>query len=68
MIISVKSGASAGPAKGAFALGMTVREIQGFLLDQYRVEVSSDFISTVTDSVLEAVGEGRIGLWSVAIR
>ena len=36
---------------------MTVREIQGFLLDQYKVEVSADFISTVTDSVLEAVVE-----------
>ena len=36
---------------------MTVREIQGFLLDHYRVEVSADFISTVTDSVLEAVVE-----------
>jgi putative transposase len=40
-----------------YARGMTVREIQGFLLDQYRVEVSADFISTVTDSVLEAVVE-----------
>ena len=37
--------------------GMTVREIQGFLLDQYKVVVSADFISTVTDSVLEAVVE-----------
>ena len=36
---------------------MTVREIQGFVLDQYKVEVSADFISTVTDSVLEAVVE-----------
>src|SRR6476620_5121339 len=36
---------------------MTVREIQGSLLDHYRVEVSADFISTVTDSVLEAVVE-----------
>jgi transposase-like protein len=34
---------------------MRVREIQGFLLDQYKVEVSANFISTVTDSVLEAV-------------
>src|SRR5450755_3070978 len=40
-----------------YARGMTVREIQGFLLDQYRVEVSPDFISTVTDSVLEEVSE-----------
>ena len=36
-----------------YARGMTVREIQGFLLDQYQVEVSPDFISTVTDAVLE---------------
>jgi transposase-like protein len=47
---------------------MTVREIAGFLLDHYKVEVSADFISTVTDSVLEAVVECRIGLWSAAIR
>ena len=40
-----------------YARGMTVREIQGFLLDQYRVEVGADFISTVTDSVLEEVKE-----------
>lgn len=38
-----------------YARGMTVREIQGFLLDQYKVEVSADFISTVTDAVLEEV-------------
>lgn len=31
--------------------GMTVREIQTFLEDQYKVELSADFISTVTDSV-----------------
>jgi len=36
-----------------YAGGMSVREIQGFLLDQYRVEVGHDFISTVTESVLE---------------
>jgi len=36
-----------------YARGMSVREIQGFLLDQYKVEVSADFISTVTDAVLE---------------
>ena len=42
-----------------YARGMTVREIAGFLLDHYKVEVSADFISTVTDSVLEAVVEWR---------
>jgi putative transposase len=36
-----------------YARGMSVREIQGFLLDQYKVEVSPDFISTVTDAVVE---------------
>ena len=36
---------------------MTVREIQGLLLDQYRVEVGHDFISTVTDAVLAEVVE-----------
>jgi putative transposase len=40
-----------------YARGMTVREIQGFLLDQYQVEVSADFISTVTDAVVEAMVE-----------
>ena len=36
-----------------YARGMSVREIQGFLLDQYQVEVGHDFISTVTEAVLE---------------
>lgn len=40
-----------------YARGMTVREIQGFLLDQYKVDVGADFISTVTDSVMEEVKE-----------
>jgi len=38
-----------------YARGMTVREIQGLLLDQYQVEVGHDFISTVTDAVLTEV-------------
>lgn len=38
-----------------YARGMTVREIQGFLLEQYGVEVSPDFISLATDSVQEEV-------------
>jgi putative transposase len=38
-----------------YARGMSVREIQGFLLDQYKVEVGHDFISTVTDAVVEEV-------------
>ena len=39
---------------GMYARGMSVREIQGFLVDQYKVEVSADFISTVTDAVIVA--------------
>jgi transposase-like protein len=40
-----------------YAQGMTVREIQRFLEEQYKVEVSADLISTVTDSVWEDVLE-----------
>jgi putative transposase len=35
-----------------YARGMTVREIQGFIRDQYGTEVSPDFISAVTDQVM----------------
>jgi putative transposase len=38
-----------------YARGMTVREIQGHLLDIYGTEVSPDLISTVTDGVYEEV-------------
>src|SRR5437773_5172640 len=34
-----------------YARGLTVREIQAFLLEMYAVEVSPDLISTVTDAV-----------------
>lgn len=34
-----------------YARGLTVREIQAFLAEMYSVEVSPDFISTVTDAV-----------------
>lgn len=37
------------------ARGMTVREIQAFLLDQYATEVSPDFISSMTDEVMAEV-------------
>lgn len=40
-----------------YARGMTVRDIRGFLLDQYGVDVGKDFITTVTDSVMEEVLE-----------
>jgi len=39
-----------------YARGMTVREIQGFLADQYDVDVSPEFISSVTDAVMAEVG------------
>ena len=38
-----------------YARGMTVREIQGFLAEQYGTEVSLDFISSVTDTVMTEV-------------
>ncbi len=40
-----------------YARGMTVREIQGYLAELYGTEVSPDFISKVTDAVLEEVRE-----------
>ena len=38
-----------------YARGMTVREIQSFLAEQYGTDVSPDFISSVTDAVLAEV-------------
>jgi putative transposase len=38
-----------------YARGMTVREIQGFLAEQYGTEVSAEFISSVTDAVMAEV-------------
>lgn len=38
-----------------YALGMTVRDIQGHLHDMYGVDVSSGLISQVTDSIQEEV-------------
>lgn len=38
-----------------YARGMTVREIRGFLAEQYGTEVSAEFISAVTDAVLAEV-------------
>jgi Transposase, Mutator family len=40
-----------------YARGMTVREIQGHLLDLYGLEVSPDLVSTITDAVLETVDQ-----------
>jgi transposase-like protein len=38
-----------------YARGMTVREIQAFLAEQYGTEVSPEFISSVTDEVMAEV-------------
>lgn len=38
-----------------YARGMTVREIQGLLAEQYATEVSPEFISSVTDAVMAEV-------------
>ena len=38
-----------------YARGMTVREIQGFVQEQYGTEVSPEFISSVTDKVMSEV-------------
>ncbi|HMS07836.1 MAG TPA: IS256 family transposase [Burkholderiaceae bacterium] len=38
-----------------YARGMTMREIQGFLLESYAVEVSAEFISSVTEAVMTEV-------------
>src|SRR3546814_7223658 len=43
-----------------YARGMTVREIQGFLAEQYGTEVSPEFVSSVTDEVLRSE-ERRVG-------
>jgi putative transposase len=43
-----------------YARGMTVREIQAFLEEQYGAKVSPDLISEVTDAVLEEVRNWQI--------
>lgn len=40
-----------------YARGMSVREIQGHLMEIYGLDVSPDLISTVTDAVMETVTE-----------
>ena len=39
-----------------YARGMSVREIQGHLAEMYAIEVSPEFISSVTDEVMAEVG------------
>lgn len=38
-----------------YARGMSMREIQDYILEMYGTEVSTEFISSVTDSVIEEV-------------
>ncbi len=45
-----------GKVVAMYARGMTVREIQAFLVEAYGVEVSPEFISSVTDAVMAEVG------------
>lgn len=40
-----------------YARGMSVREIQAHLLELYGTEVSPDLISTITDEVMDEVGQ-----------
>lgn len=40
-----------------YARGMSVREIQGHLLELYSLQVSPDLISTITDEVLDEVAQ-----------
>jgi putative transposase len=51
-----------------YARGMTVREIQGFLAEQYGTEVSPEFISSVTDAVMARSPPGRRARWSRCTR
>ncbi len=43
-----------------YARGMSVREIQGYLEEIYGVTVSPDFISQVTDAVVDEVREWQV--------
>jgi transposase-like protein len=45
-----------------YARGMTVREIQGHLLELYGTEVSPDLISTITDEVIEEVTQWQLSM------
>ena len=45
---------------GMYARGMTVREIQGHLLEIYGLEVSPQLISTITDEVLAEVAQWQL--------
>ena len=45
-----------------YARGMTMREIQGFLQESYGVEVSPEFISSVTEAVMAEVSACEVPL------
>ena len=57
-----------------YARGMTVREIQGHLMEIYGLDVSPDLISTVTERYSRPSANGRTGrsslctLWSFSMR
>jgi Transposase, Mutator family len=51
-----------------YARGLTVREIQGHLVEIYGTEVSPDLISKITDTVLADARRGRTGRWSGSTR
>jgi transposase-like protein len=51
-----------------YARGMTVREIQGHLLELYGTDVSPDLISRVTDAVLDESASGKAGRSTRSIR
>lgn len=48
--------------------GMTVREISAYLEDLYGIDVSAEFISNATESVLEDVNEWQSRPWRASIR
>lgn len=43
---------------------MTVREVQGYLLEMYGVEVSPEFISSMPDAVMAEVSTWQAERWS----
>ncbi len=45
---------------GLYSPGMTVRDIQAHLAEIYEMEVSPDFISKITDGVLEVWDAGTV--------
>lgn len=50
-----------------YARGMSTRDIQAFIDNLYGVDISPDYVSKVTDRVLEDVRECRIARSQVCI-